>query len=142
MRRKNLAALFAFSALLTLGTGGALWAQGSESEAKQTASADVKVGLGIEKAEITKASDHFQIAPDTKIYAWARVSGLENEKVTFAFIKGDKTVSKVELSVPKSPHRTNAYRTFRKNDTGDWVVKVLGPSGDVLGSSSFKVEIK
>jgi hypothetical protein len=127
--------------LLCLASAGSPAIAAEEAAAKKAASAEVKVGLGIEKYDITGVSESFKVAADTKIYAWTKVSGLESAKVTIAFVKGDKIVSKMELNVPRSPHRTNAYRTFRKGDGGDWVAKVLGPDGAVLGSATFKVEV-
>jgi hypothetical protein len=48
----------------------------------------------------------------------------------------------MELKVPRSPYRTNAYRTFRKGDEGAWTVKVLAADGAELGSAAFSVEIE
>ncbi|HJU82757.1 MAG TPA: DUF2914 domain-containing protein [Holophagaceae bacterium] len=103
--------------------------------------ADIKVGTGIEKHEITGESADFKVAAGTKIYAWTRISGAEGS-VTVVFMKEGKEVSKQELQVPHSPYRTNAYRTFRKGDAGDWTVKVMGADGKELGTASFKVAIE
>jgi hypothetical protein len=140
MQKKNLIALLCFSAVIAVGASAAIWAK-APAAATKAASAEVKAGLGIEKYEITGEADHFKVAPDTKIYAWTKVSGLENSKITFAFTKGEKVVFQQELPVARNSHRTNAYRTFRQGDDGEWVVKVLDPGGAVLGSVTFKVEI-
>lgn len=53
--------------------------------------AELKVGTGVEKKEIVGAAAEFKIAPDTKLYAWARVSGMSaGGKVTLAFFRGDQ----------------------------------------------------
>ncbi len=104
--------------------------------------AELKVGLGIEKMEVTDASDAFKIAPDTKLYAWARVSGLEGATVTLSFQKDGKAVFQKDLEVPRSPYRTNAYRTFRAGDNGSWTVKALDKEGKELGSAAFTVEVQ
>jgi len=104
-------------------------------------SAELKVGLDIEKLEVKGASESFKVAPGTKIYAWTKVMGCANSKVTFAFLRGDKKVFTQELAVPRSPHRTNAYRTFRAGDAGAWTVKLLAEDGKELASASFKVEL-
>ncbi|HYH95855.1 DUF2914 domain-containing protein [Hyalangium sp.] len=105
------------------------------------AKADVKVGTAIEKYEVQGASDSFQVAPDTKLYAGTKVSGIENDKVTVVFLKNGAEASKVELKVPRSPYRTHAFKTIRAGDSGNWTVKVLGPDGTEIGSTDFKVEV-
>jgi hypothetical protein len=102
--------------------------------------AEVKVGTAIEKYEVTGASDSFKVAPETKLYAGAKLSGVD-EKVTIVFLKDGAEASKVELKVPRSPYRTHAYKTFRAGDSGNWTVKVMGPDGAELASSDFKVEV-
>jgi hypothetical protein len=47
-----------------------------------------------------------------------------------------------ELSVASVPFRTNAYKTFRKGDAGDWTAVVRDASGKELALSAFKVEIE
>jgi hypothetical protein len=103
--------------------------------------ADVKVGTAIEKYEVQGASDSFKVAPDTKLYAGTKVTGVENDKVTVVFLKDGAEASKVELKVPRSPYRTHAYKTIRAGDSGNWTVKVLGPDGAEIGSTNFKVEV-
>ena len=82
-----------------------------------------------------------QGAAGTRIYAWAKVMGAADTTVTFVFSKGDRT-SKQELKVPHSPYRTNAYKTFRAGDEGEWTVKLMGDQEAVLGSATFKVDIQ
>ncbi len=103
--------------------------------------ADLKVGTAIEKYEVQGTSDTFTVPADTKLYAGAKVSGVENDKVTMVFLKDGVEASKVELKVPRSPYRTHAYKTIRAGDAGNWTVKVLGPDGTELGSTTFKVEV-
>lgn len=103
--------------------------------------AEVKVGTAIEKYEVQGTSDTFKVAPDTKLYAGTKVSGVENDKVTVVFLKNGAEASKVELKVPRSPYRTHAYKTIRAGDSGNWTVKILGPDGAEIGSADFKVEV-
>lgn len=103
--------------------------------------ADVKVGTSIEKYEVQGTSDSFKVAPETKLYAGTKVTGVENDKVTVVFLKDGAEASKVELKVPRSPYRTHAYKTIRAGDSGNWTVKVLGPDGAEIGSADFKVEV-
>lgn len=103
---------------------------------------EVKVGLGVENMDLSGASDAFKIAPDTKIYAWARVRGIApGTSVTVAFSKGDKEVFRKEIPVPSVPYRIFSYRTFRSADAGDWKVVVAGADGKELASTAFKVDI-
>jgi len=111
------------------------------SVAADAPSAEVKVGLGIDKMEIKDASDTFKVAPDTRIYAWTKVTGCEGSSVTIAFEKGGKAVFQKDLDVPRSPYRTNAYRTFRAGDAGAWTVKVSTKDGKELVQADFTVEI-
>lgn len=103
--------------------------------------AEVKVGTSIEKYEVQGTSDSFKVAPDTKLYAGTKVSGVENDKITVVFLKNGAEASKVELKVPRSPYRTHAFKTIRAGDSGSWTVKVLGPDGAEIGSTDFKVEV-
>jgi hypothetical protein len=103
--------------------------------------ADLKIGTAIEKMEITGEASEFKIAAGTRIYVWAKVTGAADTTVTAVFSKGDKS-SKQELKVPRSPYRTNAYRTFRTGDDGEWTVKLLGEQNAELGSATFKVAIQ
>ena len=103
--------------------------------------AELKTGTAVEKMEIAGEAAGFKVAAGSRIYVWAKVMGAANTTATFVFTKGDKT-SRQELKVPRSPYRTNAYRTFRKGDEGDWTVKLIGDQDAVLGSATFKVEIQ
>jgi hypothetical protein len=113
----------------------------AETKAETKASAEVKVGTGVEKMEIQGESASFKVPAGTKIYAWTKVTGAGDSSVTVVFSKGERT-SKQELKVPHSPYRTNAYRTFRAGDAGDWTVKVLSADGAELGTAAFTVEIE
>jgi hypothetical protein len=118
-------------------------AKPEKSTDKAAAKAELKVGTSVEAKEIVGAAEAFKIAADTKLFAWAKVFGLAPEdKVTLAFVKGDKEAYKKELTVGGSTWRLNAYKTFRAGDAGDWVVNLSGPDGAELASTKFKVEIQ
>jgi len=103
--------------------------------------ADLKVGTGVEKYEIVGASDSFTVAPNTRIYAATRLSGVEPGSVTVVWSKDGKEASKTELKVPRASYRTHAYKTFRAGDTGSWTVRVVGADGTELGSTTFTVTV-
>lgn len=127
--------------LLSLFASAALIAQAPAPKAEAKASAEVKVGTGVEKMEIQGEAASFKVAAGTKLYAWTRVTGAADSSVTVVFSMGERT-SKQELKVPRSPYRTNAYRTFRAGDAGSWTVKVLAADGAELGKADFTVEIQ
>lgn len=102
--------------------------------------AEVKVGTAVEKMEVVGEATDFKVDPGTKLYAWTKVWNA-GDTVTVVFSK-DTTTSKIELKVPHSPYRTNAYRTFRQGDAGSWTVKVMNAEGTELGSAAFTVEIQ
>ncbi len=104
-------------------------------------SADVKVGTGVEKYEIVGASDTFTVAPNTRIYAATKLTGVEPGTVTVVWSKDGKEVSKTELKVPRATYRTHAYRTFRAGDTGSWTARIVGSDGTELASSTFQVTV-
>ena len=104
--------------------------------------AELKTCLAIENREARDPSSSFKVAAGTKIYAWTRIVRAETGKVTIAFRKGEQDVFTRELSVPSVPFRTNAYKTFRKGDAGDWTAVVRDASGKELALSAFKVEIE
>lgn len=106
------------------------------------AEATVKVGTGVEKYEIVGGSDSFTVAPNTRIYAATRLTGVEPGTVNIVWSKDGKEVSKTELKVPRATYRTHAYRTFRAGDTGAWTAKVVGTDGTELGSTSFQVQVQ
>ena len=106
------------------------------------AEATVKVGTGVEKYEIVGASDSFTVAPNTRIYAATRLTGVEPGTVNIVWSKDGKEVSKTELKVPRASYRTHAYRTFRAGDTGAWTARVVGTDGTELGSTSFQVQVQ
>jgi hypothetical protein len=104
-------------------------------------SAEIKVGTAVEKMELQGEATTFKVAAGTKLFAWVKVAGAADSAITVAFSKGDR-ITKQELKVPRSPYRTNAYRTFRKGDEGAWTVKVLGADGAELGAAAFTVEME
>jgi hypothetical protein len=106
------------------------------------AEATVKVGTGVEKYEVTGSSDSFTVAPNTRIYAATKLTGVEPGTVNVVWSKDGKEVSKTELKVPRASYRTHAYRTFRAGDSGAWTAKVVGTDGTELGSTSFQVAVQ
>jgi hypothetical protein len=106
------------------------------------ASAEVKVGTGVEKFELTGAAETFQVAPGTRLYAWTRVTGVEpGAAITVLFAKDGKLAFQMKLDIKHNPYRTNAYRTFRAGDAGSWTAKVLAADGKELGSATFQVTL-
>lgn len=110
--------------------------------AEATPSATVKVGTGIENRDVTGEAATLQIAADTNVYLWAKVSGLPADAtVKLVFARGEGAAWERERAAAGSPYRLWVYRTFRAADSGEWTAKVLGPDGAELGSVKFQVEI-
>jgi len=103
--------------------------------------AELKIGTAIEKMDLQGEATSFKVTDGTRIYAWTKVVGAADSTITVVFTKGDRT-SKQALNVPRSPYRTNAYRTFRKGDEGSWTVKVLAADGTALGTAAFTADIE
>ncbi len=137
-------AIVCFTSARSLVPGSLAATRSGAQQAASTpaSSTEVKAGLGLDKMELTGASETFEIAPDTRIYGWARVKGVAaGSNVAIAFKKGDKEVYREEVSIPSVPYRINAYRTFRSGDAGDWKLVIAGADGKELASTAFKVEI-
>lgn len=125
--------------MLAAGCFAALLAPGL---AAQEASAEVKVGRGVEAMEVKEPSDNFTVPANTRIFVWTKVAGCAETRITIQFIHGDRLVAQQELPIPRSPFRTYAYRTFRVGDGGAWTAKVMAQDGTELGSAAFKVQIE
>jgi hypothetical protein len=114
----------------------------SQAAESPKAATEIQIGTGIENHELTGAASEFKVAADTKIYAWARIRGVEpGTGISIVFKKVDKEIFRKDLPIPSVPYRVHAYKTFRTGDSGDWSATVLGPDGKELASASFKVEI-
>ncbi len=131
----------AVSVIFLIACCGLVNAQNATAPAAAAASAEVKVGLAINKTEISGESSTLKVPPDTKIYVWANVTGAANSKINIVYFKGDKEVWKFELPVAGSPWHTNAYRIFRAGDSGEWTAKVMSADGKELGKATFTVAI-
>lgn len=111
--------------------------------AEATPSAEVKVGTGIENRDVTGEAAVLEVAPDTNVYLWTKVSGLPADaQLKLVFARGEKTAWERERTAAGSPYRLWVYRTFRAGDSGEWTAKVLGPDGAELGALKFQVEIR
>ena len=113
----------------------------SAAFAQNAPSAEIKVGTSVANHEIQGAAASFKVAPDTKLFTWVKVAGAADSKITVTFLKDGKETSTIELAVPKSPYRTQAYKTFRAGDAGSWTAVVKGADGAELGKAEFTVEM-
>lgn len=103
--------------------------------------AEILVGTAIEKYEVTGVSKVFKALPDTKIYAGAKVTGIEGP-VTMVFSKNGTEVKHITLQIPRSPYRTHAFHTVKNGDSGDWTVKVVSSDGKNIGSASYRLDVQ
>ncbi len=114
----------------------------SAAFAQNAPTAEVKVGTGVANHEVEGQAASFKVAPDTKLFTWVKVAGAADSKITVTFAKDGKEVSTIDLAVSKSPDRTQAYRTFRKGDAGNWTAVVKSAAGAELGKAEFTVELQ
>jgi hypothetical protein len=142
--KENTMRKFLLPAVLSLAISGTALAEdaAAPAAAPAAAAADVKVGTAVEKNEIQGAAETFQVAPDTKLFTWVKVTGAADQKITVAYLKDGKEATKVELNVPRSPYRTHAYKTFRAGDSGAWTAVARTADGAEIGKASFTVEVK
>lgn len=101
----------------------------------------IKVGTGVEKADLVGEGSSFTPTIGSRIYAWAQVVDQGGSRVSLAFYRGEREMSRQDLAIPRSPHRTWSYRTFRKGDEGSWSVRLLGQGGQELARTSFTVSL-
>jgi hypothetical protein len=104
-------------------------------KAKGDASAEVKVGTGIDKHEITGEAATFPTG--TTVFVWSRIINNEGT-VKHVWKKDGETVWTATLPVSSKRWSTQTRRTIGK--ASNWEVEVQTESGQKLGSVSFKVE--
>lgn len=104
-------------------------------------SAEVKVGSGVADHELQGEARAFTVAPQTRLYTWVKVAGAADSTVTVAYLKDGKERSRFALAVPRSPYRTQAYRTFRAGDAGAWTASARAADGTELARVDFTVEL-
>lgn len=105
-------------------------------------SAEVRVGTGVTNHELQGEAPAFKVAPETRLFTWVKVAGAAGATVTVAYVKDGKEASRIELAVPRSPYRTQAYRTFRAGDAGRWTASARAADGTELGKVEFTVELQ
>jgi hypothetical protein len=113
----------------------------AQDAAPAAVAAEVKIGTAVVNHEIEGEATAFTVAPDTRLYAWVKVTGAADSTITVAFLKDGAEVSKVELSVPRSPYRTHAYKTIRAGDAGSWTASVRSADGAELTKADFTVAL-
>jgi len=103
---------------------------------------DMAFGTGIDRETraLVGKSTAFD-AQTEQIYCFTRVKGLvPPAAVTHAWYLNGKTMARVELNIGSGNWRTWSAKRIRADWTGDWEVKVLDATGQVLASESFTVQ--
>ncbi len=98
-------------------------------------SAEVKVGTGVEKFEITGESATFPAG--TTVWVWSRIKGGEGN-IKHVWKKDGKEVWTATLNVGGKDWRTQSRRTISK--AGDWEVEVQTEAGASIGSVKFSIQ--
>jgi hypothetical protein len=99
------------------------------------ASAEVKVGTGVEKHEIVGEASTF--APGTTVWVWSRITNGQGA-VKHVWKQDGKEVWTATLPVSSARWSTMSRRTI--GTKGAWEVDVMTEGGVSLGTVSFKVE--
>ena len=117
----------------------------SESAASEMKASDLTVSRmviagSVENREPVGTADTFP-ASQEKVYCYVELKDVpEDTNITFAWSLDDKEMGKVTQQVKKSAR----WRTWSNKSInglkGEWTVDLMTDSGDILESTSFKVE--
>ena len=99
------------------------------------ASAEVKVGTGVEKFEITGESATFPAG--TTVWVWSRITNGEGT-IKHVWKRDGKEVWSAPLAIGGKRWSTQSRRTIPK--AGEWEVEVQTEAGASLGSVKFTVQ--
>jgi hypothetical protein len=110
-------------------------AQAKPAETKSDASAEIKVGTGVEKFEITGESATFPAG--TTVWVWSRITNGEGT-IKHVWKKDGKEVWSAPLAIGGKKWSTQSRRTIPK--AGAWEVEVQTADGAKIGTVSFTVE--
>jgi hypothetical protein len=130
MARKVIPALFGLMLLLSATAS-------SQTEAEITV--ETAVCTGVEDRMPVGEADIFP-AEVGAVYLWSRIIGFEGDTMIkhVWFCRGEE-MAEVQLPVRGTAWRTYSYKTILPEWTGDWVVKIIDASGEVLKAVPFKV---
>ena len=101
---------------------------------------ELTVATGVEGRRPIGASAHFEQAPE-RLFCFTSVrNDQEDAKLTHVWRRGTRVVSRVELSVGRSPSwRTWSRQRTRADWTGAWSCEVLDAKSKRLGIAEFTV---
>jgi len=99
------------------------------------ASAEVKVGTGVEKHEIAGEAASFPAG--TTVWVWSRVTNGEGN-IKHVWKLDGKDVWTATLAIGSKKWSTQSRRTIPK--AGSWTVEVQTEAGASLGSVSFTIQ--
>lgn len=123
---------------------GVIAAEEMADKVKATEPADevtveTAVCTGVEEREPVGEADVFP-SDVNQVYLWSKVTGIQDTTMIkhVWYYKGEEITS-VQLPVKSSSWRTYSYKTIPAEWSGDWVVKVVDASGNVLKAVPFKV---
>jgi hypothetical protein len=101
---------------------------------------DLVIATGVESRQPVEPGNSFRTGAE-RYYCYAVYnSGAADQVSTHVWRLNGKVLSRVELTVGKSPSwRTWSRHRARPSGTGDWSCEILSPSGERLGIARFKV---
>jgi hypothetical protein len=99
------------------------------------------MGAQYEDGDCTGASDRFSVSAEPRPSVCVRVvHPREKEEVAVIWEKSGGSVRRGKLTIkPTHAYRTRAYLVLRREDVGDWTVRILSQDGVELASHAFQV---
>jgi hypothetical protein len=100
----------------------------------------IACGAGITDRELQGQDTTFAESIE-KVYCWALITGgSEGASVNFVWSRDGKEVVKVPINVKYPRARVYSYKSKFSGWKGEWKVDVVDGSGQVLGTTAFKIK--
>jgi hypothetical protein len=76
-----------------------------------------------------------------KVYCWSLITGgSEGASINHVWYHDGKEVVKIPINVKYPRARVHSYKTMYAGSKGEWKVEVVDAGGQVLGSTTFKIQ--
>ena len=97
---------------------------------------DFGVGTGVADRQLVGRGDRFE--KGGRVWFWTRVvGGRAGDTIRHVWIREDREVASMELSVGGSHWRTQSRKTLRGRAVGAWAVEARDAEGRVLARAEF-----
>ncbi len=118
----------------------ALAQEGTAAAAAPSLTAEAQLCTGVQDRMPTGMSESF--VPEVgQVYIWCKITGSSGESsIKVVWSHQGQEVATVDLPVKSSSWRTWSSKKIMPHQTGDWGVKIMDASGNVLKELNFKIE--